>query len=196
MPVMASSGQGSESVNAQLLVDSIPALIHTARPDGYLDYSNRPWLEYLGVTLDKGTGWNWTAFVHPEDVEGSGQVASLPRDWGNLRVRNSRPQSKWRIPLDVPPGKCHFAIQTATSSSGMDPAWILRNAGRRRKPSETVRRTWRKPKGSVTRAASGGDLIPERLSGQTKPIASSSTTALSSQQGATDFEHYLSFVAA
>jgi PAS domain S-box-containing protein len=70
MPAMASSGQGSERLNAQLLVDSIPALIHTARPDGYLDYFNKPWLEYLGVTLDKVTGWNWTAFVHPEDVEG------------------------------------------------------------------------------------------------------------------------------
>jgi hypothetical protein len=61
MPAMASSGQGSERLNAQLLVDSIPALIHTARPDGYLDYFNKPWLEYLGVNLDKVTGWNWTA---------------------------------------------------------------------------------------------------------------------------------------
>jgi hypothetical protein len=50
MPAMASSGHGSERSNAQLLVDSIPALIHTSRPDGYLDYFNKPWLEYLGVT--------------------------------------------------------------------------------------------------------------------------------------------------
>ena len=54
----------------RLVVDSIPALIHTARPDGYLDYFNRRWLEYLGVTLDKVAGWNWTAFIHPEDVDG------------------------------------------------------------------------------------------------------------------------------
>ena len=47
MPMMASSGQGSgsERLNAQLLVDSIPALIHTARPDGHLDYFNKPRLE-------------------------------------------------------------------------------------------------------------------------------------------------------
>ena len=70
IPTMASAGQQPESLNIQLLVDSIPALIHTARPDGYLDYFNKPWLEYLGVTLDKVTGWNWTAVVHPEDVEG------------------------------------------------------------------------------------------------------------------------------
>jgi hypothetical protein len=56
MPVMASAGQQSEPLNIQLLVDSIPALIHTSRPDGYLDYFNKPWLEYLGVTLDKVAG--------------------------------------------------------------------------------------------------------------------------------------------
>jgi PAS domain S-box-containing protein len=54
----------------RLVVDSIPALIHTARPDGYLDYFNRRWLEFLGVPLDKVAGWNWTAFIHPEDVDG------------------------------------------------------------------------------------------------------------------------------
>jgi PAS domain S-box-containing protein len=70
MPAMASPGQDSEFLDIHLLVDSIPALIHTARPDGYLDYFNKPWLEYLGVTLDKVAGWNWTAYVHPEDVEG------------------------------------------------------------------------------------------------------------------------------
>jgi PAS domain S-box-containing protein len=70
MRAMASAGQQPESLNIQLLVDSIPGLIHTARPDGYLDYFNKPWLEYLGATLEQVSGWNWQAFIHPEDVEG------------------------------------------------------------------------------------------------------------------------------
>jgi PAS domain S-box-containing protein len=52
------------------VVDTIPALIHTARPDGYIDYFNKRWLEYFGVTLDEVAGWNWTSFIHAEDVEG------------------------------------------------------------------------------------------------------------------------------
>ena len=60
-----SHGGNSIRQTFKLLVDSIPALIHTARPDGYLDYFNRRWLEYLGVTLDKVAGWNWTAFIPP-----------------------------------------------------------------------------------------------------------------------------------
>jgi PAS domain S-box-containing protein len=67
---MGSAEQRPDSLNIQLLVDSIPALIHTARPDGYLDYFNKPWLEYFGVTLEKVVGWNWTSFIHPEDVDG------------------------------------------------------------------------------------------------------------------------------
>jgi len=107
MPAMASSGQGCERLNAQLLVDSIPALIHTAMPDGYLDYFNKPWLEYLGVPLDKVAGWNWTAFVHPEDVEGivakwraclaTGEIFEY-----ETRVRRADGEYRWMFHRKVP----------------------------------------------------------------------------------------------
>jgi PAS domain S-box-containing protein len=107
MPAMASSGQGFEGLNAQLLVDSIPALIHTARPDGYLDYFNKPWLEYFGATLDKVAGWNWTAFVHPEDVEGivakwraclaTGEIFEY-----ETRVRRADGEYRWMFHRKVP----------------------------------------------------------------------------------------------
>jgi PAS domain S-box-containing protein len=70
MPAMASSRPEIDAFDIQMLVDSIPALIHTAKPDGHLDYFNKRWLEYLGVPLDDVTGWKWTAFIHPDDVEG------------------------------------------------------------------------------------------------------------------------------
>ena len=107
MPAMASSGPGSERLNAQLLVDSIPALIHTARPDGHLDYFNKRWLEYLGATLDEVAGWNWTNFVHPEDVEGilakwraclaSGEVFEH-----ETRVRRADGDYRWMFHRNVP----------------------------------------------------------------------------------------------
>jgi PAS domain S-box-containing protein len=104
---MASAEQQPESLNIQLLVDSIPALIHTASPDGYLDYFNKPWLEYLGVTLDKVAGWNWTAFVHPEDVEGvvarwraclaTGEIFEY-----ETRVRSANGEYRWMFHRKVP----------------------------------------------------------------------------------------------
>jgi PAS domain S-box-containing protein len=54
----------------RLIIDTTPALIHTSRPDGYIDYFNKPWLEYLGVTLEDVEGWKWTASIHPDDVTG------------------------------------------------------------------------------------------------------------------------------
>src|SRR5271154_4277746 len=107
MPAMASSGQQSEPLNIQLLVDSIPALIHTGRPDGYLDYFNKPWLEYLGVTLDKVAGWNWTAFIHPEDLEGIVAKWRASLATGEIfeyetRVRRADGEYHWMFHRKVP----------------------------------------------------------------------------------------------
>ena len=42
----------------RLVVDTTPALIHhTARPDGYLDYLNRGWLDFLGKSLEEVCDW-------------------------------------------------------------------------------------------------------------------------------------------
>src|SRR6266516_4130410 len=56
-------------------VDTTPAFIHTARPDGYLDSFNRGWLDFLGKSLEEVCGWKWTECVHPEDV------ATLIQKW-------------------------------------------------------------------------------------------------------------------
>ena len=107
MPAMASSGKGSERLDAQLLVDSIPALIHTARPDGYIDYFNKRWLEYFGVTLDEVAGWNWTGVIHAKDLEGmltrwracivTGEIFEY-----ETRVRAANGEYRWMFHRKVP----------------------------------------------------------------------------------------------
>ena len=62
--------RGDQTSDLQLLVDSAPSLIHTSRPDGYLDFFNQTWLTFVGRSLEDLQGWKWTAFIHPEDVEG------------------------------------------------------------------------------------------------------------------------------
>src|SRR5580658_3565355 len=52
----------------RLVIDTAPAMLHSARPDGYLDFFNRRWLEYLGVSLDDLLGWRWTGVIHPDDL--------------------------------------------------------------------------------------------------------------------------------
>src|SRR5258708_12535310 len=50
------------------LIDSLPALIHTGRPDGYLDFFNQRWLQFVGLRLEDLEGWKWTSAVHRDDV--------------------------------------------------------------------------------------------------------------------------------
>src|SRR5713226_4655961 len=60
---------GPNLASLQELVDSVPALIHTARPDGAIDFFNQRWLEFVGLRLEDLEGWKWTAAVHPDDVD-------------------------------------------------------------------------------------------------------------------------------
>src|SRR5580692_7491797 len=107
MGAMSSLRREFDSVDVQVLVDSIPALIHTSRPDSHLDYFNKRWLEYLGVTLDEVAGWNWTAFIHPEDVEGiltrwRACLATGETFEYETRVRRANGDYRWMFHRKVP----------------------------------------------------------------------------------------------
>ncbi|MEI9892998.1 MAG: PAS domain-containing protein [Chthoniobacter sp.] len=50
------------------LADAVPLIIWTARPNGRLDYYNKVWFDYTGLTLAQTEDWGWGAVVHPEDL--------------------------------------------------------------------------------------------------------------------------------
>jgi len=90
-----------------VLIDAIPAMIHTARADGYLDYFNRRWQEYLGCSLSDVEGWKWTNWIHPDDLQGildrwraclaSGEIFEY-----ETRVRCSDGKYRWMFHRKVP----------------------------------------------------------------------------------------------
>jgi PAS domain S-box-containing protein len=51
------------------LADAMPQVVWTARADGYIDYYNRRWYEYTGLTFEQTRGWGWQPVLHPDDVE-------------------------------------------------------------------------------------------------------------------------------
>src|SRR6201997_3377714 len=84
------------------IVDFSPALIHTAQPDGYLDFFNQGWLNFLGQPLEKLLGWQWTSFIHPEDVEAfllkwRESIATGEGFEGTARVRRADGQYRWML---------------------------------------------------------------------------------------------------
>jgi len=82
------------------LVDTTPALVHTAMPNGDLDFFNRGWLEYLGLSIADLLGWRWTAVIHPEDVEEfsnkwRASLASEQPFVAESRVRRADGEYRW-----------------------------------------------------------------------------------------------------
>src|SRR6201997_2184290 len=84
------------------LIDSAPVLIHTSLPDGYLDFFNQAWLDYVGRSLEDLLGWRWTEYIHPEDDEGIVQkwrasLASGDPFLHETRVRRADGEYRWML---------------------------------------------------------------------------------------------------
>jgi PAS domain S-box-containing protein len=54
--------------NSQQLIDLIPALAWSAKRDGSLEYCNKVWLDYTGLSPKQALDWGWTVAIHPEDL--------------------------------------------------------------------------------------------------------------------------------
>jgi PAS domain S-box-containing protein len=54
----------------KLIIDTIPALAWSARPDGGAEFFNQLYLHFIGLSAEQASGWGWTAAVHPEDLNG------------------------------------------------------------------------------------------------------------------------------
>jgi PAS domain S-box-containing protein len=66
------------------LADLIPGVVWTARADGWIDYANRFWFDFTGMTLEQTLGSGWAAALHPDDVDRVSQVWSKALATGEL----------------------------------------------------------------------------------------------------------------
>ena len=52
------------------IVNAMPTLLASARPDGYADFFNRRWIDYTGLSAEQLDGLGWATPLHPDDAEG------------------------------------------------------------------------------------------------------------------------------
>lgn len=95
------------SLSLRQIIDTSPALLHTARPDGYLDFFNQTWLDFTGEPLEKLLGWGWISCIHPEDAEDfvRNMRASFAKGkpfQETSRVRRADGVYRWMLHLKVP----------------------------------------------------------------------------------------------
>jgi PAS domain S-box-containing protein len=92
----------------QQTVDTIPVLAARYRPDGFMDFRNRTWRDYTGLSQDNFEGQRWGSALHPDDVE------MIEREWRahiatgepfdvEQRLRRADGEYRWhwvrRVPL-------------------------------------------------------------------------------------------------
>jgi PAS domain S-box-containing protein len=69
---MASMRHGSEEPgdveDIRLVVDTIPTLAWSARPDGSAEFFNQRWLDYTGLSAKQALDSGWQVAIHPDDL--------------------------------------------------------------------------------------------------------------------------------
>src|SRR5712692_568533 len=58
----------SPAERLRTIIDTIPALAWSARPDGSAEFFNRRWLDYSGLSAEEASGSGSTSAVHSEDL--------------------------------------------------------------------------------------------------------------------------------
>ena len=91
-----------------MIVDTIPVLAVRYRADGFMDFRNKTWRDYTGLSQDNLEGQRWGGALHPDDV------AMVEREWRahiatgepfelEQRMRSADGEYRWhwcrRVPL-------------------------------------------------------------------------------------------------
>jgi PAS domain S-box-containing protein len=75
----------------QLIIDTIPALAWSARPDGTAEFFNQHYLDYVGLSAEQMFDWGWTTAVHPEDLNG------LVAAWQRIMISGALGEAEARL---------------------------------------------------------------------------------------------------
>jgi PAS domain S-box-containing protein len=82
--------RGSEH-SLNLIINTIPALVWSARPDGSAEFFNQHYLEYVGLSAEQVKDWGWTVAVHP------GDLPSLTGTWKSIMASGEGGEAEARL---------------------------------------------------------------------------------------------------
>src|SRR5207245_6882894 len=89
------------------MIDKIPTLAWSCRPDGTTEFLNQRWLDYTGLSMEASIGWGWKVAIHPDDLEQLmdtwlGLLASGEPGDEEARLRGSDGTYRWFLFRAVP----------------------------------------------------------------------------------------------
>ncbi len=77
--------------NLKLIIDTIPALAWSARPDGSAEFFSQHYLDFIGLAAEEASDWGWTVAVHPEDLD------RLATTWQRIMAANTPGEAEARL---------------------------------------------------------------------------------------------------
>jgi formate hydrogenlyase transcriptional activator len=97
----------SQEAELRDVVDTIPAIVWSALPDGSNAYVNSRFVEYCGMPAEKIAGSGWHAATHPDDLERHNAkwlacAASGEPLEDEVRFRRADGQYRWHLQRGVP----------------------------------------------------------------------------------------------
>lgn len=81
------------------MADTVPGCVWTAGPDGSIDYANKYWYDFSGLTEAQTAGLEWASILHPDDQERTLNAWTNAAQTGapyELEARNRRADGQWR----------------------------------------------------------------------------------------------------
>ncbi|HEU4582722.1 MAG TPA: ATP-binding protein [Polyangiaceae bacterium] len=73
------------------IIDTIPGLVWSARPDGSADFLNQHYLDFIGFSAEQALGWGWAAAVHADDLD------RLIATWRRITADHSSGEAEARL---------------------------------------------------------------------------------------------------
>jgi formate hydrogenlyase transcriptional activator len=80
-------------------IETIPAFVVSALPDGSVDFLSQSLLDYAGFPREQWLGWGWKDFLHPEDADravNKWRAALASGEPLELEARHRRADGKYR----------------------------------------------------------------------------------------------------
>jgi len=89
------------------VINTIPAIVWSALPDGSNNYVNGRFTEYSGMSAEQMAGSGWQALIHPDDLERHAgkwmeAIATGKPHENEVRSRRSDGQYRWQLDRGVP----------------------------------------------------------------------------------------------
>ncbi|KAL9933536.1 hypothetical protein V8E36_007712 [Tilletia maclaganii] len=91
----------------QMICDSLPQLVWTAEPDGYVDWYNKGWYDYTGLSHARTEGTGWAEVIEATDLQHTTRLWSQSLRTGEMysveyRIRRSDGAMRWMIGRALP----------------------------------------------------------------------------------------------